>query len=517
MRDGRSRETLPIITPNTDLSCKRILMPVALKQLSRYIKPRSSSLWNHSSATQPLFYSSASGENAVKNEAKTPERGAMSRRLEQMTEESIESAGRAGKKLVQDAVFDENVRKQLEQRIAQASVRLDVQQSGSATETRTGTAGLTHRPAGAQSRTSPETVGDTTSPVLPDDAGRSPRASRHLTQRVAPIPKGRVSSGSRIAYAKERSSVYSNVKDSGMSPEEREAYFREIKARFQPNAREVPATLRGLASLANERIENAIARGQFKNLPRGKALERDYNASSPWIDTTEYFMNKMIQKQDIVPPWIEKQQEVMSAVRRFRARLRNDWKRHATRVIASEGGRLEEQMRRAEEYAAAEAAQSSLNDISTTASSRSSATVLHTDTPQSENKPPASKGRIQLFRDPDWEAAELSFLKLAVENLNSMTRSYNLMAPEVSRRPYLNLSRELKSCFADVAPLLREELRLRAITPTAVKTNFLGTASAGVLHRFDASKAIVHDEDIRKKGYGFRQFWNDIWRREANG
>ena len=38
-------------------------------------------------------------------------------------------------------------------------------------------------------------------------------------------------------------------------------------------------------------------------------------------------MNKMIQRQDIVPPWIEKQQELVKTANVFRGRLRADWVR----------------------------------------------------------------------------------------------------------------------------------------------------------------------------------------------
>jgi len=89
-----------------------------------------------------------------------------------------------------------------------------------------------------------------------------------------------------------------------MDEREREKRFQELKDRFSPGARSVvPGTIQGLASLANQKIEDAIARGQFKNLPsRGKKMEPDYNASNPFLDTTEYFLNKMIKKQEIVPP-----------------------------------------------------------------------------------------------------------------------------------------------------------------------------------------------------------------------
>lgn len=70
-----------------------------------------------------------------------------------------------------------------------------------------------------------------------------------------------------------------------MSEEEREAVKREFRERFAPGARAMPNTVSGLAALANERIEDAIARGQFKNIPRGKGVERDTRADNPFIDT----------------------------------------------------------------------------------------------------------------------------------------------------------------------------------------------------------------------------------------
>ncbi|KAG4220699.1 hypothetical protein PC116_g30822, partial [Phytophthora cactorum] len=140
----------------------------------------------------------------------------------------------------------------------------------------------------------------------------------------------------------------------GLSEEEREELRKEFRERFRPAARALPNSLTGLASLANERIEDAIARGQFKNIPRGKGVERDTRSDNPFIDTTEYIMNKMIKRQEIVPPWIEKQQELAKAAHVFRARLRSDWRRHASRMIASKGGSLEDQINRARQYAKAE-------------------------------------------------------------------------------------------------------------------------------------------------------------------
>ena len=192
----------------------------------------------------------------------------------------------------------------------------------------------------------------TRGPKIP--APRGPPANVDLRMRGA-VQKSRVE---RLANARDRTSVYALSQDPSMTELEREQMRKQLKERFTAGARPMPTSVQGLAALANERIEDAIARGQFKNIPRGKGtnIERDYTASSPFLDTTEYFMNKIIQKQEIVPPWIEKQQELVKAAAVFRSRLRADWKRHAARVIASKGGPLEAQIRRAEAYAAAEAA-----------------------------------------------------------------------------------------------------------------------------------------------------------------
>ena len=134
------------------------------------------------------------------------------------------------------------------------------------------------------------------------------------------------SHGERLSNARDRTSVYALSQDPSLSEKEREKMRKILKERFTAGTRPMPGSVQGLAALANERIEDAIARGQFKNIARGKGLnvERDHNANSPFLDTTEYFMNKIIQKQEIVPPWIEKQQELIKAANVFRARLRAD-------------------------------------------------------------------------------------------------------------------------------------------------------------------------------------------------
>jgi hypothetical protein len=265
-------------------------------------------------------------------------------------------------------------------------------------------------------------------------------------------------------------------------------------------------------------------------------------------------MNKIIQKQEIVPPWIEKQQELVSTATRFRGRLRSDWKRHAARLIASRGGSLVEQIRKAEEYAAAEAilnpskrkveklnAVTSNGQVSqitlagelkiTSDDAAQDEAVSHVNVTeesmgedsQSDN-PSVPKSNmddqkgpmgspletsLKLFRDQTWEETEQSYHTVAINNLNTMTRSYNLMAPDLAKKPYFSLARELRSCYSDVAPLLAQELSDRAAAPPKSRVEVIGHTPGGVLERFGGEKARIWDEN--KPQYGFKEFWRDLF------
>lgn len=343
----------------------------------------------------------------------------------------------------------------------------------------------------------------------------------------------KVSSGLRAANARDKASAYAGLglkererEGKPLTDEEREALKQEFKERFTPAARAVPATLTGLAALANERIEDAIARGQFKNIPRGKGVERDTRADNPFIDTTEYIMNKMIKRQEIVPPWIEKQQELIKAANNFRARVRSDWRRHAARMISSAGGTLQEKMNRAEEYAKAEEVYNprrrNVDQISVPTNATSDpvmAKLQHevAESPSAEPEsadtaPPSSEPEVSLtrpFRDPAWEATERGYMELAINNLNAITRSYNLMAPELAKKPYFNLQRELNNCFADVAPLLASEIQERASRPPP-KNNTFSEVKSTVLDRFSGEqRAKIYERKMEP--YGFREMWRDLF------
>jgi Domain of unknown function (DUF1992) len=377
-----------------------------------------------------------------------------------------------------------------------------------------------------------------------------PNPTAPVNVNLRPATKVRHSTGSRLASARDKTQVYTLSQSAGLSDKEREEVKKQLTARFEAGARSMPMSIQGLSALANERIEDAIAKGQFKNLPRGKGkhTQTDHNANSAFIDTTEYFMNKIIQKQEIVPPWIEKQQDIAREVDRFRQRLRAEWRRHAAMLISSHGGSLEEQRRRAQGYAAAEARLVERRKMESAIASSASDTVVlpslsqishdgritgpprtSTDTastkteaevvspPDTSLSDPDDLPHLPPLRDSEYMATENGWHKLQVKSINDLTRSYNLQAPQLAQKAYLNLERELNSCYAEVAPSLADEITTRATgragarkVPSAKRQS---QSLGGLVDDILQSNHRVRYEEDRSKAYGFKELWRDMWKR----
>jgi hypothetical protein len=491
----------------------------------------------------------------AKNHDSAPKQGAMSRRLEQATEDALMEGGRAGRRTIEAAGFSEELKARLLERVEAATFKSEHASALAEAEIGSNAGRGTRDIASAQAWTGTESTEDAVLRMLNDAHNPLKPGSRGSPKLpvidLRPRRESKRTSGQRLANARDKTSVYAISKDAAMTDKQRDDFRAELKERFAPGAGAMPNTFRGLAALANERIEDAIARGQFKNIPRGKAIERDPRADNPFIDTTEYILNKMIQRQDIMPPWIEKQQELVKTANTFRGRLRNDWKRHVARTIASKGGNVTVWVKRAEAYRRAEekvnpkrrktediALPTAMTDdpVMVKLIQEASATegeispllkfsiekkdrevpITASDahgssTPEmlSETKlPPQEESLPAPFRDPTWVAAEQSYLNLAISNLNSITRSYNLMAPDLAKKPYYSLERELNACYADVAPLVAEEILERARRPEKVLAQTVRHREGGVLERFAGEKVNVYDD--QRKAYGWKEFWSDL-------
>lgn len=460
----------------------------------------------------------------------------MSRRLEEATEEVLLTGGRAGQRAVENAGFSEELKDKLLDRVKDAKFRETFASALAEAELSPSAGEGTRIIAAAQPWSGQETthdavlrmLDDSKKPLAPGLRGKFEPPPVDMRIKKDPI----LTPSQRVATARDRAQTYTSmgVKDKkGLSDKEREDFRNEYRERFG-GARGMPNSITGLQALANERIENAISRGQFKDIPRGKGIERDTRADNPFIDTTEYILNKMIQRQAIVPPWIEKQQDIVKQVHTFRMRMRKDWKRHVARTISSRGGSLLEQMAQAEQYAASEQLHNprirKVEQIAVSTSSTDEPVKVTTGqiiqeaedsidsaaqgssgaNPEEPLPPP--------FRDSGWEKTEKAYMTLAVNNLNTMTRAYNLMAPDLAKKPYFSLERELTSCYADVAPEVAEEIKVRATQPKqTVRVRIAEKEATSIMDHFkggDSPRSILESSD---KPYGFKEWWADIFKK----
>ncbi|KAK2756217.1 hypothetical protein FQN54_005625 [Arachnomyces sp. PD_36] len=464
------------------------------------------------------------------SQAKAEEEGAMTRRLTDMMEQAQDEGGSSAQKNIEAAEFSEELKQKLEERIAASAFKSQNAAAFSLKDMPSSAGQGTQDIAAASPWSGTESLHDSALRML-DDASKPIRVPYKIPKPPpiirTPVAEPKKSTGERLASARDRTSTYALSQDSSMSDKERESLRKELRDRFTPGARPMPATLQGLNSLANEKIEQAMVRGKFNGISRGKGkfVERDSNADNPYLNTTEYFMNRLIQKQEIVPPWIEKQQELSREKERFRSQLRVAWRRHAARSIASKGGSLRSQMRRAEAHAAAEERLSGNGSSTTHPSKSSTEQESQNDSSTSTNDHPSSQPStsdpeliLPPFRDPAYLSTESSYHNHAIKNLNSLARTYNLMAPRSAQMPYLNLNRELASCFADVAPTVAAEIHRRATERATPKPLERKTASnTGFISTLGTKQSVrVYDEDL-DKGYGFKQFWKDVFGRKSDG
>lgn len=115
-------------------------------------------------------------------------------------------------------------------------------------------------------------------------------------------------------------------------------------------------------------------------------------------------------------------------------------------------------------------------------------------------------------RLPTWEKSQRGYLEVRIEELNKLARSYNLMAPELAKRPYFNLERELQRCYKEVAPNVAEIIRRRAEVDRGGGVE--AEAGAGKVRseggKWGGHTAKVYDEG-REKKFGFREFVKGLW------
>jgi hypothetical protein len=194
----------------------------------------------------------------------------MSRRLAEATEDAVLEGGRAGRKAVEEAGFSEELKQKLLEKVTAHKFRSEnataFAEAGMTSNVGRGSREIATGQAWTGTEATEDTVlrmlDDARKPLKPGLRGPAKIPSPIIDLRLRREPK--LSPGDRLANARDKTSIYAISKDTQMSQKEREDMRKELKERFTPGARAMPNSIRGLAALANERIEDAIARGQFK-------------------------------------------------------------------------------------------------------------------------------------------------------------------------------------------------------------------------------------------------------------
>lgn len=205
----------------------------------------------------------------------------MSRRLSEATEEAVLTGGRAGRKAVEEAGFSEELKEKLLERVkasqfksenAAAFAEAEISSKSNIGQgSRDVASGQAWTGTEAPEDTMLRMLDDARKPLAPGLRGPAKIPSPIVDMRLRREPKARP--GQRLANARDKTSIYAISKDINMSEKEREAMRKELKERFTPAARAMPTSFSGLAALANERIEDAIARGQFKVCSSGICID----------------------------------------------------------------------------------------------------------------------------------------------------------------------------------------------------------------------------------------------------
>ncbi|PIL37493.1 hypothetical protein GSI_01187 [Ganoderma sinense ZZ0214-1] len=180
-----------------------------------------------------------------------------------------------------------------------------------------------------------------------------------------------------------------------------------------------PVSLKGWASLVEDRIEKARLAGHFNNVKgRGAPIARTAEDRNPFIGREEFLMNRIVQRQGAAPPWVEIQGELETAVSTFREVLKQSWTRRALRTL----------------------------------------THMH----PAELLPHLTLADVAALRDAEWEEKERGYHETALEEVNSLVRKYNGLAPYAVRRAYYMRGTELERVYQEAGEDILRGLEERA-------------------------------------------------------
>ncbi|KAF9024332.1 hypothetical protein BDZ89DRAFT_1162278 [Hymenopellis radicata] len=179
-----------------------------------------------------------------------------------------------------------------------------------------------------------------------------------------------------------------------------------------------PVSMKGWSGLVEDKIEKARQAGIFKTVRgRGQPMSVAVEERNPFIAREEFLMNRIVQRNGAAPPWVDLQQTLDISIQTFRDILRQSWTRQALRKLTTEHP----------------------------------APILATLTLED----------IKKVRDNAWMQRQEGYHDAAMDDVNSMVRKYNGIAPYAVRRPYYSRAAEIERLYEACAEDILRELQRR--------------------------------------------------------
>lgn len=217
----------------------------------------------------------------------------------------------------------------------------------------------------------------------------------------------------------------------------------------------VTGATKGLAGLADMRIEEARSKGLFKNNSlHGKPMPTDHNELNPQLRREEFFVNRMVKRQGGAPPWVELNMELAQAtfalqqriqrafIIRALARLSEDERRHSMAPVRVRWSAISE---------------NSSKDVADYTFEAASAREL------------ATVAWALEFRDAAWVLSQRAYHEESLHQLNQIVRRYNHIAPPSARKLHYTRDNFVRVALDGARPFLVDAIsaRLRGLRVSA--------------------------------------------------
>lgn len=212
----------------------------------------------------------------------------------------------------------------------------------------------------------------------------------------------------------------------------------------------VVSAAKGFAGVAEMKIEEAQRKGVFqRNSLRGKPIPYDVNESNAHLRREEFLLNRMVQRQNAAPPFVEMNMDMKREERALRQRIQSAWICRALLALEASPAwhKMEPVAVHWEEHG------NKPNEIPDFRFQIGNAAQQ------------ATVDWARDFRDGQWVYDQRTYHEECVRQLNQTIRRYNNMAPFFARRVLYTKTSFLQDALDRAFPLLVEAIgaRLRGL------------------------------------------------------